>query len=172
MSTSYKIKVLLVGSGNVGKRELVNLVVKYQSMPNYTGVEILTKDVMLRNGEIATLSLWDIKNQRRFEFIRTTFYKGASGALLVFDLTRKETYDEVTQKWDEEITRACGAIPYILVGNKAELCEKVGRVMDPAEAQAWAKKNNSLYIETSSAKGEHLDEALQDLAEIMVGLKT
>jgi small GTP-binding protein len=132
---------------------------------------ILTKDVPLPTGESATLSIWDIGGQRRFEFIRTTFYKGASGALLVFDLTRAETYSEVVNKWAQEIMTNCGAIPYVLIGNKADLVEKLGRVMDPAEAAAWANNNNSIYIETSALEGQNVDEAFNEITARMVGLK-
>jgi len=171
VSISYKKKVLLVGAAGVGKRELANLIVKYQTIPNNVGVEVMVKDVLLRNGEAATISIHDINNQARFDFIRTTFYKGASGAILVFDLTREETFDETTRKWYEEIARACGVIPYVLVGNKLELCERVGRVMDPAKAQAWAMAHHSRYIETISNDGKQLEKALQDLTEVMAGLE-
>nr|MDO8087408.1 Rab family GTPase [Candidatus Sigynarchaeum springense] len=172
--SSYKVKLLLCGPAAVGKTSLIKRFVKNAFQADYKltiGVDILTKDVGLRNQEVATLSIWDVGGQKRFEFIRTTFYKGASGAILVFDLTRAETYQEVTKKWAEEVTRNCGAIPYILIGNKADLVEKVGRVMDPNEAMQWAAANNSIYLETSALGGQNVDEAFIEITERMVGLK-
>ncbi|MFX1257850.1 MAG: Rab family GTPase, partial [Promethearchaeota archaeon] len=95
--SSFKLKVLLTGAAAVGKTSLVQRFIKNRFAANYkltVGVDILTKDVEFRPGEIATLSIWDIGGQQRFEFIRSTFYKGAAGALLVFDLTREQTYTE------------------------------------------------------------------------------
>nr|MDO8110010.1 Rab family GTPase [Candidatus Sigynarchaeota archaeon] len=176
MSTpsSYKVKLLLCGPAAVGKTSLIKRFVKNAFQADYKltiGVDILTKDVPMHNSEVATLSIWDIGGQKRFEFIRTTFYKGASGALLVFDLSRAETFTEVTRKWAEEIQRNCSAIPYILIGNKADLVEKVGRVMDPNEAKKWAQANNSIYIETSALGGQNVDEAFIEITERMIGVK-
>jgi Ras-related protein Rab-11A len=173
-ASSYKLKLLLCGPAAVGKTALIKRFVKNAFQADYKltiGVDILTKDVALRNQEIATLSIWDVGGQQRFEFIRTTFYKGASGAIFVFDLTRAETYQQVTRKWSEEVTRNCGAIPFILIGNKADLVEKMGRVMDPNEAIQWANANDSIYLETSALGGQNVDESFTEIADRMVGLK-
>ncbi len=66
------------------------------------GVNILTKDVELKDGRFATLSIWDIDGQQRFEFIHSIFYKGASGGLNVFDLTRERTFDKA-RVWLNEV---------------------------------------------------------------------
>ncbi|NMC04401.1 MAG: GTP-binding protein [Candidatus Lokiarchaeota archaeon] len=169
-ATSFKVKLLLCGPAAVGKTSLIKRFVKNAFQGDYKltiGVDILTKDVMMRNQEVATLSIWDVGGQKRFEFIRTTFYKGASGAILVFDLTRAETYQEVTEKWAPELIRNCGQIPFILIGNKADLVEKVGRVMDPQEAVNWANANGSIYLETSALGGQNVDEAFIEITERM-----
>ncbi|MFX0100059.1 MAG: Rab family GTPase [Candidatus Hodarchaeota archaeon] len=171
MSSSYKVKLLLCGPAAVGKTSLIKRFVKSSFQADYKltiGVDILTKDVTLSNGEICTLSIWDIGGQKRFEFIRTTFYKGASGALMVFDLTRADTYTEVTSKWFDEVARYCPAMPVVLIGNKADLIEKLGRVMDPAQAQAWVDQINSIYIETSALEGQNVDDAFLEISERMV----
>ena len=150
--SSFKLKVLLTGAAAVGKTSLVQRFIKNRFQANYkltVGVDILTKDVEFRSGEIATLSIWDIGGQQRFEFIRSTFYKGAAGALLVFDLTREQTYTE-TRKWLTEIRQFAGEnIPFVLIGNKADLIEDVGLVIDRDEARAFAENEGSIYVETS-----------------------
>jgi len=113
--SSFKLKVLLRGANEAGKANLVQRFIKNRFEANYkltVGVDILTKDVEFRQGEIATLSIWDIGGQQRFEFIRSIFYKGAAGALLVFDLTREQTYNQ-TIKWLTEIRRFAGHIPFV-----------------------------------------------------------
>lgn len=173
--SSFKLKVLLTGAAAVGKTSLVQRFIKNRFQANYkltVGVDILTKDVEFRSGEIATLSIWDIGGQQRFEFIRSTFYKGAAGALLVFDLTREQTYIE-TRKWLTEIRQFSNErIPFVLIGNKADLIEDVGMVIDRNEARGYAEKEGSIYIETSAKTGVNVDEAFTELTRRIIDSKT
>jgi Ras-related protein Rab-11A len=159
---------LLGGPADVGKRTLIKWCVKGTFPADYKlsiGVDIHTADVILRNHEAAVISIYEIGTQKQMKLPRTTFYKGASGAILVFDLTRAETYQEVTEKWATELAPNCGPIPSILIGNKADLVEKVGRVMDPNVATQWAAANNSVYMETDTTSGRNVKEAFMDIVE-------
>ena len=173
--SSFKLKVLLTGAAAVGKTSLVQRFIKNRFAANYkltVGVDILTKDVEFRPGEVATLSIWDIGGQQRFEFIRSTFYKGAAGALLVFDLTRDQTYQE-TRKWLAEIRQFAGEnIPFVLIGNKLDLIEDVGVVIDRDEARQFAESEGSIYLETSAKTGEGVDEAFTELTRRIVNSRT
>jgi len=172
--SSFKLKVLLTGAAAVGKTSLVQRFIKNRFQANYkltVGVDILTKDVEFRPGEIATLSIWDIGGQQRFEFIRSTFYKGAAGTLLVFDLTREQTYTEI-RKWLTEIRQFAGDIPFVLIGNKADLMEDVGVVIDRDEARSFAENEGSIYIETSAKTGINVDEAFTELTRRIIDSRT
>jgi len=173
--SSFKLKVLLTGAAAVGKTSLVQRFIKNRFAANYkltVGVDILTKDVEFTQGELATLSIWDIGGQQRFEFIRSTFYKGAAGALLVFDLTREQTYIEV-RKWLTEIRQFAGQdIPFVLIGNKYDLLEDVGEVIDRDEARALAEKEGSIYIETSAKTGINVDESFTELTRRIIDSRT
>lgn len=169
--SSYKLKVLLCGAAAVGKTSLVQRFIKNRFATNYkltVGVDILTKDVNYEGDEIATLSIWDIGGQQRFEFIRSTFYKGAAGVLLVFDLSRAQTYADI-RKWLAEIRQFAGEhIPFVLAGNKIDLIEDVGEVIDREEAKRFAEAENSIYIETSAKTGVHVEEAFGELTRRII----
>jgi len=173
--SSFKLKVLLCGAAAVGKTSLVQRFIKNRFAANYkltVGVDILTKDVEFRPGEIATLSIWDIGGQQRFEFIRSTFYKGAAGALLVFDLSRAQTYQEI-RKWLTEVRQFAGEnIPFVLIGNKADLIEDVGEVIDRNEARNLAESEGSIYLETSAKTGQSVDEAFTELTRRIIDSRT
>ena len=169
--SSFKLKILLIGATAVDKVGLVQRFIKNRFAAKYkltVGCDILAKDVEFRPGEIATLSIWDIGGQQRFEFIRSTFYKGSAGAILIFDLTRKVTYTEV-RKWLAEIKHFAGEnIPFVLIGNNADLVEDVGIAIDREEVRKFVKKEGGFYIETSSKTGEHVDESFTELTRRII----
>lgn len=168
--SSYKLKILLCGPAAVGKTSLIQRFVKSSFARDYkltVGVDILTKDVEYAAGNSATLSIWDIGGQERFSFIRTTFYKGASGVLLVFDLSRSATWDSI-KNWRAEVKQFAGPIPFILIGNKKDLIAEVGEVIDTDECQEYAEDEGSIYIETSAKDGTQVDESFVELTRMIV----
>jgi len=173
--SSFKFKIILTGAAAVGKKRLVQKFIKNRFAANYkltVGVDILTKDIEFRPGEIATLSIWDIGGQQRFEFLRSTFYKGSAGAILIFDLTREQTYIE-TRKWLTEIRQFAGEnIPFVLIGNKADLVEDVSAVIDRDEVRKFVKNEGGIYFETSTKTGVHVDESFTELTRRIIDSRT
>ena len=128
----------------------------------------MAKNIEYVDGSWATLSIWDIGGQDRFESIRTTFYRGANGALLVFDLSRQETYDVCT-KWLSEIREFVNdQVPFILIGNKLDLIEDLGEVVDREKAREFAESEDSIYIETSAKTGSNVEKAFLDLTNHII----
>jgi small GTP-binding protein len=163
-------KVLIVGPGAVGKTSILERFVYNRFSENYKltiGVNFLTKIIDLSGHGIVKLSIWDIGGQERFEMVRTDFYKGAVGAVIVFDLTRMETFNAI-EKWLNEVRHYAGNIPFILIGNKADLLEHFVRVVEKEEAEEFARAHNSTYIETSAKTGENVDEAFQEFSQMLV----
>jgi len=168
--SSFKLKVLLTGGPAVGKTELVQRIIKNRFQADYkltVGVDILTKDVEFRQGEIATLSIWDIGGQQRFEFIRSTFYKGAAGVLLVFDLTREQTYTE-TKKWLTEIRQFAGEIPFVLIGSMIRLLDWEDQTIIREEACKFASDESGIYIEASPTNIDIIEDAIRELTRRII----
>ncbi|GAG95204.1 unnamed protein product, partial [marine sediment metagenome] len=95
-----------------------------------------------------------------------------AGALLVFDLTRENTYIE-TRKWLTEIRQFAGEkIPFVLIGNKADLLEDVGQVVDQNDARNFAENEGSIYLETSAKTGINVDEGFTELTRRIITSRT
>ena len=168
--SSYKLKVLLCGPAGAGKTSLIHRFIQSRFQTDYkltVGVDILTKDVELENKKICTLSIWDIGGQERFSFIRSTFYKGAAGALLVFDLSHAQSWDAV-KNWHAEVKQYAGDIPFVLIGSNSDLLKDMGEAIDRDECRDYAESQNSVYIETSAKNNMVLDNALITLTEEIV----
>ncbi|KAI0137356.1 P-loop containing nucleoside triphosphate hydrolase protein [Xylariales sp. AK1849] len=116
------------------------------------------------------LSLWDTAGQETYKSVTRSYFRGASGALLVFDISRKATFLHVTDWLNDLRQIAEPDIVVILVGNKADLASASGennkREVTKEEAEEWARKNGVLqYVETSAKSGEGVEIAFMRVAE-------
>lgn len=112
------------------------------------------------------LSLWDTAGQETYKSVTRSYFRGASGALLVFDLCRKSTFLHVTDWLNDLRQIAEPDIVVILVGNKADLAHGENREVTAEEATAWARRNGVMrYVETSAKTGEYVEEAFLAVAE-------
>lgn len=168
---SYTFKILLLGDGAVGKTALVQRFVhgKFQKAYLMTiGMEPYSRYETI-NGTKICYSLWDIAGQDRFRVMRGMFFRGAMGALVTFDLTRRSTYENVGN-WIEEAKKESPDALFILVGNKNDLEDL--REVSPEEGKALAEKLNCIdYIETSALTGENVAEAFYKIGETLLNKK-
>ncbi len=114
------------------------------------------------------LSLWDTAGQETYKSVTRSYFRGASGALLVFDLSRKATFQHVTDWLNDLRQIAEPDIVVILVGNKADLAQDAEnkREVTKEEAADWARKNGVFeYVETSAKSGENVEMAFMRVAE-------
>lgn len=111
------------------------------------------------------LSLWDTAGQETYKSITRSYFRGASGALLVFDISRRNTFASVTA-WLHDLRQiAEDDIVVVLVGNKSDLA-KDKRQVEVAEAEEWCKANRVMrYVETSAKSGENVERAFLEVAE-------
>ncbi len=114
------------------------------------------------------LSLWDTAGQETYKSVTRSYFRGASGALLVFDISRRPTFTHVTD-WLNDLRQIAEAdIVVVLVGNKSDLAagDENKREVTKQEAEEWAKKNGVLeYVETSAKSGEGVEMAFGRVAE-------
>ncbi|OOF96213.1 hypothetical protein ASPCADRAFT_506966 [Aspergillus carbonarius ITEM 5010] len=117
------------------------------------------------------LSLWDTAGQETYKSITRSYFRGASGALLVFDITRPSTFTSCTQ-WLHDLRQiAEDGIVVILVGNKSDLAgdeRSHQRRVTRQEAEEWCRLNNiTHYVETSAKSGENVERAFLEVAEMI-----
>ena len=158
-------KIVLIGDSGVGKTNLLGRYLKkeYKEETKATvGVEFGEKKYEL-NGLKIKAQIWDTAGQERYKAITSMYYKGAKGALIVFDLSSKNTFQNV-EKWYNEIKKTADPnINLILIGNKSDLKDK--RQISTEEGENKAKEMNVAYLETSALNCDNVDKAFDALIE-------
>jgi small GTP-binding protein len=151
-----------VGDGSVGKTSMVFQYSEQNFQERYImtiGSNFAIKSLVLGDTKIK-IQIWDLAGQKHFSFVRPPFYRGSSGTLYVFDLTRRQSFDNL-MSWKEEVETVINK-PSILIGNKNDLHED--RLITKEEAVSLANEMGALmYIETSAKTGENLDLAFLTL---------
>lgn len=160
-----KISMVVIGDTGVGKSCLLLQFVdrRFSSVHDLTiGVDFGSRIVDL-NGEKIKLQIWDTAGQESFRSIARSYYRDAAGALLVFDVTRRETFGHLSRWLEEARQFASPSLVITLVGNKADVSSK--RVIERNEAQAFADENGLDYIEASAKSADGVDEAFMSTCE-------
>ena len=162
-----KRKVLMLGDGAVGKTSLIHKYVMDKFDDKYIttiGTKVTKKVLELEHDNERvdlTLMIWDILGQKGYTTIQSASYKGGEGALLVCDLTRKETLDSLEEYWIPEINKVKANIPMIFVGNKVDLVDQ--RQITNEELEALAVKYNTKYFLSSAKTGENIEDIFNQL---------
>jgi len=163
-------KVVVVGPANCGKTALITRFTKGLFAEDYKatiGCDFSVKILKL-NSCILRMRLWDLGGDERFEYLRNVYYKGVEGAIILFDLTNLNSYDQLF-KWITELEQCGGKVPFILGGNKADLTD--ARKVDRNMAEQLAKNYAVPYFETSAKDGSAVNEIFHTLADMMLAKK-
>jgi len=168
-SGEYAFKLILGGEGGVGKTSMVHRFVDDLFQTDYKstiGTSIMKKECDFEGLESKVrFVIWDLAGQAQFQRVRQTYLSNAEAGILVFDVTRKDTFNSV-EKWFKEIMSASKSIYLILVGNKVDLVED--RQVTKEEGENLAKKLNLSYFEASAKTGENVNDAFNMLALQMI----
>ena len=174
LMSSFKLKILLVGALGKEKTELLQKFTKNRFRYDYKltiGVDISTKEVEFKPNETATLSIWDIGIQKRFEFIRNTFYKGATGVIVIFSINRRQTLLEAAE-WISEIRKFSGGkIQIALIGIKTESNKEDKDLIENGEIQEFVKSENIGYVKTAIKTGINIEEAFTELTNLIIATR-
>ncbi|XP_039180470.1 ras-related protein Rab-11B isoform X2 [Crotalus tigris] len=159
----YLFKVVLIGDSGVGKSNLLSRFTRNEfnlESKSTIGVEFATRSIQV-DGKTIKAQIWDTAGQERYRAITSAYYRGAVGALLVYDIAKHLTYENV-ERWLKELRdHADNNIVIMLVGNKSDLRHL--RAVPTDEARAFAEKNNLSFIETSALDSTNVEEAFKNI---------
>ncbi|CAK7330773.1 unnamed protein product [Dovyalis caffra] len=163
----YVFKIVLIGDSAVGKSQLLARFARNEfnlDSKATIGVEFQTKTLVVDHKTVKA-QIWDTAGQERYRAVTSAYYRGAVGAMLVYDITKRQSFDHVA-KWLEELRdHADNNIVIMLIGNKSDLGTL--KVVPTEDAKEFAQKENLFFMETSALEATNVESAfLSVLTEI------
>jgi Rab family protein len=157
-------KLIVLGSAAVGKTTLVNQFLKKEEVIDYRptlGISISTQQFHVQGfkDDIIKFLVYDLAGQSFFKRVRHEYYQGANCAFIVYDVTKRETFDEAIDFWLEDAQKKLGNVPFVLIGNKIDLEDQ--REITKEEGLEKAKKLKSFFIETSALKNINVQDTFK-----------
>lgn len=156
---AYLFKYIIIGDTGVGKSCLLLQFTdqRFQPVHDLTiGVEFGARMITIENKAIK-LQIWDTAGQESFRSITRSYYRGAAGALLVYDITRRDTFSHLTTWLSDARDHSHSNMTIMLIGNKSDMESQ--RQVSREEGEAFAKENGLIFMETSAKTAANVDEA-------------
>ncbi|XP_010917311.1 ras-related protein Rab11D [Elaeis guineensis] len=157
----YVFKVVLIGDSAVGKSQILARFARDEfSLDSKAtiGVEFQTRTLVIQHKSVKA-QIWDTAGQERYRAVTSAYYRGAVGALLVYDITKRQSFDHIP-RWLEELrSHADKNIVIMLVGNKSDLEDQ--RAVSTEDASEFAQKENLFFLETSALEARNVETAFQ-----------
>ncbi|KAG5438203.1 hypothetical protein PCANB_003054 [Pneumocystis canis] len=166
----YLFKVVLIGDSGVGKSNLLSRFTRNEfnlESKSTIGVEFATRSIQV-DGKTIKAQIWDTAGQERYRAITSAYYRGAVGALLVYDITKPVTHENV-QRWLKELRdHADSNIVIMLVGNKSDLRHL--RAVSTDDGKNFALENCLSFIETSALDATNVELAFHSILQEVYNL--
>ncbi|KAJ8497699.1 hypothetical protein OPV22_008251 [Ensete ventricosum] len=159
----YLFKVVLIGDSGVGKSNLLSRFTRNEfslESKSTIGVEFATRTIRV-DEKVVKAQIWDTAGQERYRAITSAYYRGAVGALVVYDITRHVTFENI-ERWLKELREHTDSSTIImLVGNKADLRHL--RAVSTEDAKDFAERENSFFMETSALESMNVENAFSEV---------
>ncbi|CAM8886884.1 hypothetical protein QQ045_024852 [Rhodiola kirilowii] len=159
----YLFKIVLIGDSGVGKSNILSRFTGNEfclDSKSTIGVEFATRTLQVE-GKTVKAQIWDTAGQERYRAITSAYYRGAVGAVLVYDITKRQTFDNI-QRWLRELRGHADAnLVIMLAGNKSDLSHL--RAVNSEDAQQMGERENLSFIETSALEATNVENAFQTL---------
>jgi len=160
----FILKLVFVGNSGVGKTSISENFVDeifYNRFESTIGVDFKTK-ILDIDGKKAKIQIWDTAGQEKFRAITKSYYRSADAMIIVFDLSKKESFDEI-EGWLEEVKNNSNSDPRLfLVGNKSDLPQKV----KTEDALKIANEYNMVYTECSAKTSDNINSLFENIAKL------
>ena len=161
-----KCKVVLLGKSGVGKTSIISRYISNtfkESLMTTPGANFITKKVEFpESKKTIKFEIWDTAGQERYRSLAKVFYNNASACILVYDITKKDSFDDVRDYWIPELkNNAPKNIILVLAGNKSDLY--LNEQVNDEEGKALAKKHNAIYLRTSAKLNSSIDEVFNNI---------
>lgn len=166
-------KIITLGDSKVGKSSLIIKFIDNKFSSNYlstVGFDLKHKSIKLQNGEDIKLVIHDTAGEERFKSLSTNYIKKANGVLLVYDITLKESFINITNWMNDIVEEAGNKVPIVLVGNKSDL--KKERIVSKEEGKKMAKQYNLQFFETSAKDGTNVEKCFLEIAQQIIEKKS
>lgn len=167
----YVFKMVIIGDSGVGKSQLLSRFSKNEFGSNSRatiGVEFQTKTISIEN-KLVKAQIWDTAGQERYRAITSAYFRGALGALIVYDVSKWKTFEHVP-RWLEDLkVHADNNIVIMLVGNKCDLADL--RQVPTEDAKEYAQQEGLFFLETSALRSTNVENAfltvIQELCKLV-----
>ncbi|XP_045165838.1 ras-related protein Rab-43-like [Mercenaria mercenaria] len=168
-TVDYLFKIVLVGDASVGKTcvfQRFKSGTYVERHGNTIGVDFTIKTLQI-GGKLVKLHIWDTGGQEMFRTITRSFYRGANGVIMTYDITNRTSFDSIP-RWLDDVNRYAGpSSVQILIGNKRDL-ENM-REVNFSEANSFAQHQNMIaHLETSAKENTNVDETFTKLAKELI----
>ncbi|KAL8144003.1 hypothetical protein V2J09_017035 [Rumex salicifolius] len=157
----YLFKIVLIGDSGVGKSNILSRFTRNEfclDSKSTIGVEFATRTLQVE-GKTVKAQIWDTAGQERYRAITSAYYRGAVGALLVYDITKRQTFDNLLRWLRELRDHADSNIVIMMAGNKSDL--KHLRAISEDDGKALAEKEGLSFLETSALEAFNVEKAFQ-----------
>ncbi|XP_042328895.1 ras-related protein Rab-2B isoform X1 [Sceloporus undulatus] len=165
MSYAYLFKYVIIGDTGVGKSCLLLQFTdkRFTAVHDLTiGVEFGSRMITIDDKKIK-LQVWDTAGQESYRSITRSYYRGAAGALLVYDITRRETFNHLYSWLEDARQQSSAHMVIMLIGNKSDLENR--RVVQKEEGEAFAREHGMVFLETSAKTATNVEEAFLSTAK-------